>query len=625
MTASKSTTCPSPPNAGISREREHHSLQGILILDLNLRREELKEALLDYEDTHPGNNLVGSKVYEFLRHCQNIVWKQLAELALENPAEYAAWKNGERGHWQLETNNVAHGVLLRLSEGRRARLHEPGAAIERTKSGLPVVSDNIRRTVLNWRKKTTAIWALQNGSTLNGFPFFLSWTRLNRAGEVDPKGRGNVIGLVNLTWIFGPEWTDKSGENASDSGADLAEQREKFSTIPPILKTAPDKLSGKKKEEKPLSANAEADFSQSAKPTISNMKTAQQQGTPQGDSGQIFEQKNVALAQPSAGAPPSQAGPTPGGGSLARAAALWQFLLMHLYVPLFGTGRIRHSSQNPFTGDCFRTYTAEKCVELLAENLHSARNAGDASLEEAEMRLRHAIEAQAKYLEDNPETWVLTPEKFLRPDRPHGNLLSALRLFVKETHAPPLPSESPENEPDRERKNRLYAHLLTLGAHRTHPGTFARWYSQYGPQHLEACLSYMAQQASRRRQAGRPEKREFDSNRGGASAYFASLITRFDSKGLQREAELAERQQLKNALWEQVFAIEKGQSTAELERLRSEMTAIYHRLCSDADFRDAAIRDTNAFFGMRIGDYTRPTIVVLIHHVLQQQNPETCS
>jgi hypothetical protein len=609
MATSKAITSPSTkPQATASRGRDQHTLQGVLNLDLNLRREELKEALLDYEDAHPGNNLVGSKVYEFLRHCQTIVWKQLAELALENPDEYATWKNGERGHWPLQTNNVAHGMLLRLSEGRRAQLHEVGAAIERTKSGIPVISDNIRRTVQNWRRKTTAAWVTQNGDTIKGFPFFLSWTRLNRAGEVDPKGRGNVIGLVNLRWIFGPEWMDASDENATDSQPNAAEQREKFSTIPQIIKTAPDLSSGKKKEESRLSAEAEDVFFRSAAPTILEMKTAQQQGTPNGDCGQIFEQKNLS-------APPSA-----GGGSLARAAALWQFLLIHLYAPLFGTGRIRHSSNHPFSGDCFHTYTAQKCVELLAENLQSARNAGDATLEEAEMRLHQAIESQAKYLEDNPEAWVLTPEKFLRPERPHGNLLSALRLFVKEPHAPPLPTEMPDHETDRERKNRLYARLLSLGAHRTHPGTFSRWYTLYGPAHLEACMTYMAQQAERRRQAGKPAKREFDSNQGGASAYFAGLIIRFDSKGLQCEAELAERQQLKNQLWEAVFALEAGKSTPELAQLRAEMSAIYHRMCLEPDFRDAALRDTNAYFHTRFEDFTRPTVVVLVHHVLQLQN-----
>jgi hypothetical protein len=602
MTASKSNPRPTP-NAW---EQEHHNLQRILNLDINLRREELKDALLDYEDAHPGNNLVGSKVYEFLRHCQNIVWKQLAELAVGNPVEYAAWKNGQRGHWPLETNNVAHGMLLRLSEGRRAQLHEPGAAIERTKSGMPVVSDNIRRTVQNWRRKTTAAWVTQSGDTLKGFPFFLSWTRLNRAGEPDPKGRGNVVGLVNLTWIFGPEWTDAGGENAADSEPNAAEQQEKFSTIPPIIKT----VEKKKKEEERLSAEAEDVFSWSAKPTESGMKTAQQQGTPSGDYGQIFEQKNNAP-------PPS---PGPAGGALARAAVLWQFMLARIYLPLLGTGRIRHSSENAYLKDHFMSYTAQKCVELLVENLHSARNAGDVTLEEAEMRLRQAIESQAKYLEDNPETWVLTPEKFLRPDRPHGTLLSALRLFVKEPHTPQIPPENPENESARERKNRLYAHLLSLGANRTHPGTFSRWYSEYGPQHLEACMTYMAQQAERRRQAGKPQKREFDSNRGGASAYFASLIARFDSQGVQRELKLSERQKIKNALWEKVFAMQAKQTSPEIEQLRADMSVIYHRMCAEPDFRDATLRDTNAFFQMRIENYTTPTFIVLAHHVIQQQS-----
>ncbi|MBK9338845.1 MAG: hypothetical protein IPM98_20835 [Lewinellaceae bacterium] len=284
-----------------------------------------------------------------------------------------------------------------------------------------------------------------------------------------------------------------------------------------------------------------------------------------------------------------------------------------------GTG-----SERVFEGTTFRTYTAQKCVELLAENLHSARNAGDATLEEAEMRLRDAIECQAKYLDDNPETWVLTPEKFLRPDRPHGTLLSALRLFVKEQHTPLIPPDNPENESARERKNRLYAQLLSLGANRTHPGTFSRWYSEYGPEHLEACMTYMAQQAERRRQAGKPQKREFDSNRGGASAYFASLIARFDSQGVQRELELSERQKIKNALWEKVFAMQGGQTSPELDHLRVEMSAIYHRMCADPDFRDATLRDTNAFFQMRIENYTTPTFIVLAHHVLQQQNKQSC-
>jgi hypothetical protein len=602
MTASKSNSRPTP-NAW---EQEHHNLQRILNLDINLRREELKDALLDYEDAHPGNNLVGSKVYEFLRHCQNIVWKQLAELAVSNPAEYELWRAGQRGHWPLQTNNVAHGMLLRLSEGRRAQLHEPGAAIERTKSGMPVISDNIRRTVQNWRRKTTAAWVTQSGDTLNGFPFFLSWTRLNRAGEPDPKGRGNVIGLVNMRWIFGPEWADATGENATDSESNAAEQRENISTIPPIIKT----VEKKKKEEERLSAEAEDVLFQSAKPTEPGVKTAQQQGTPSGDSGQIFEQKNIAP-------PPS---PGPAGGALARAAVLWEFLLARIYLPLLGTGRIRHSSENAYLKDYFMSYTAQKCVELLVENLHSARNAGDATLEEAEMRLRQAIESQAKYLEDNPETWVLTPEKFLRPDRPHGTLLSALRLFVKEPHTPQIPPENPENESTRERKNRLYAHLLSLGANRTHPGTFSRWYSEYGPQHLEACMTYMAQQAERRRQAGKPQKREFDSNRGGASAYFASLIARFDSQGVQREQELSERQKIKNALWEKVFAMQAKQTSPEIEQLRADMSAIYHRMCVEPDFRDATLRDTNAFFQMRIENYTTPTFIVLAHHVLQQQS-----
>jgi hypothetical protein len=111
------------------------------------------------------------------------------------------------------------------------------------------------------------------------------------------------------------------GENATDSEPNAAGQREKISTIPPIIKT----VEKKKKEEERLSAEAEDVFFQSAKPTKPGVKTAQQQGTPSGDSGQIFEQKNIA-------APP----PAAGGGALARAAVLWQFLLARIYLPLLG-------------------------------------------------------------------------------------------------------------------------------------------------------------------------------------------------------------------------------------------------------------------------------------------------
>jgi len=596
--------------AGADWEREHFTLTRLLNIDLNLRREELKDALLDYEDTHPGNNLVGSKVYEFLRHCQNIVWKQLAELALKNPKEYEAWRSGERGHWPLETNNVAHGMLLRLSEGRRAQLHEPGAIIERTKSGMPVISDNVRRTVQNWRRKTTADWVTQSGDTLKGFPFFLSWTRLNRAGEPDPKGRGNVVGLINMAWIFGPEWSDATGEKVTDNEPVEAESGEKSSTIPRILIKTEKK---EKNEEERLSAKAEDDLIWSAKPTEPGIKTAHKQGT----LFQASTQKNEEKFFP---APPPQAGPGPANGALSRAAALWQFLLARVYLPLLGTGRIRHNAENAFLKDYFLSYTAQKCGELLVENLHSARNAGEVTLAEAEMRLREAMEQQAKYMEDNPEAWVLTPEKFLRPDRPHGTLLSALRLLVKEQHAHPTLPEIPENESDRQKKNRLYNHLLSLGAHRIHPSTFSRWYVQYGPQTLEACMTYMAQQAARRRQAGRSKGREFDSNQGGASAYFASLVTRYDSKALQQEMEIAERSKLKKSLWEVVYAMQSGEKSAQLDQLRAEMSAIYHQMCQEPDFRDTAILDTNTFFHLRIEDFTTPTFIVLVHHVLHHQN-----
>lgn len=74
MTATSNTrSAANKPTPGTDWEQNHRTLQRVLDLDLHLRREELKDALLDYEDAHPGNNLVGTKVYEFPQHCQNIV------------------------------------------------------------------------------------------------------------------------------------------------------------------------------------------------------------------------------------------------------------------------------------------------------------------------------------------------------------------------------------------------------------------------------------------------------------------------------------------------------------------------------------------------------------------------
>ena len=41
-----------------------------------------------------------------------------------------------------------------------------------------------------------------------------------------------------------------------------------------------------------------------------------------------------------------------------------------------------------------------------------------------------------------------------------------------------------------------------------------------------------------------------------------------------------------------------------------------------SDFRDAALRDTNAYFHTRFDYFKRPTVMVLVHHVLQQQQPD---
>ncbi len=141
-------------------------------------------------------------------------------------------------------------------------------------------------------------------------------------------------------------------------------------------------------------------------------------------------------------------------------------------------------------------------------------------------------------------------------------------------------------------------------------------------------MTYMAQQAARRRQTGKSKGREFDSNQGGASAYFASLVTRYDSKSLQQEMELAGRSKLKRTIWAYADDIKSGKNSPEMDRIREAMTEIYYRLHGEPDFRDAVVRDTNAFFQTRLGfeDFIRAfdghKYVAMAQYVLQHKNAQ---
>lgn len=566
-----------PPSAEIVR----HDLQSRLGIDLSLRMEQLKAAMLDFEASGPGNNLVGSKVFEFARHCQRIVWGDLARLKSNSPAEFEAWRRGERGYWPMETNNVALATLLRLDEGRRAKLHQPDASAPRTKSGMLVVSDNLRRTALNWRRKVTAEWEYTSGDVRKGFPFFMSWERLNRSGQPDPKGRGNVIGYVNLRWIFGPEWSLAAAESDllqdAENQSSAASDRENFSTVP-LQKENTAKAD--KKEDDAVSYGHEQ---QSATPTKPERNRHQAGTLP--DSEPAPGEKNI---------------PAAGGGAAARAVQVWAVLLRLIYGPLFGTGRIRFSAERDFYPMQFQPSVEHTALKMLETNLLAVRDAGEISLDAAQARLVAAIERQAQALKENPAVWVKTPTKFLDTKAPHGTLLSAVRTWCQDapTPKPPQTEDLTEPEAQKHRRSLLYRRLLGFGAHRTHPGTFDKWCREHGIEHVEACLNFMGQEMARRRQAGKAEGCEFDTRKGGASAYFAGVVKRFDSRIITDEAELARRKALKIRLWGEVAHLSQTHLSEQQKATKARLMDFYHSLIADADLLSLTISKAQTHFAM---------------------------
>ncbi len=595
----------SAPKASKSRPQ---TIEESLGIDFNFEREALKEALLAYEDANPGNNLVGSKVYEFLRHVQNIVWKELLAIKNSSPEEYEKWRTGQNGYYPLKTNNTSHGTTLRLSEKRRMQNTEaPGEGYEGAK--ISKVSDNVRRTVQNWRKKTTATWIQQNGEVYKGFPFFIEWTRLNRKGEVDPKGRGNVVGYVNLQWIFGGDWCAVSENQKSDENQTVAgQQPEKFSTIPHYYKFTP---KGEKIEGNVVLLRNDA--SGSALPMLPN-KTAPQQGTVALETEK--NKKKVAAAAKNAA---EAAEPGPGGSADAQnalriqdyAVRLWNHLMMVVYFPLLGTGRIRFGSDSPMNWTEFTESDFKKCLPMLVKNLHEARNADEISPKEAFDRLVEACDKQAEYLHKNGKAWVLVPDKFLKIDRAHGNLLSALRIFGSiDAPTPLIGREEDQNATTSQRRKRLYERLLAAGATRIHPGTWAKWYTQYGHEHLNACIDYMIGQAKRKQQQTGGLS-GFEKNKGGASAYFASLVARFDSSALLKEAIADKRRATKHQLWQVAEEWKKDKSCEGWK----ELGVLVDKMQNDSQFYQLVIKQTQDYFGISIAEPYKVNTLILIYFV----------
>lgn len=593
-------------------ERTGKTLQSRLDIDLNLIREQLKDALLDYEEENPGNNLVGSKCYEFLRHVQNLVWKDLDALKAKDVEAYEAWRRGERGYWPLKTNNAAHTALLKLSERRRVERGIPGLSDQ---PGLSVQRKqkfrNRDKTTYNWRRKTTAEWIYQDGRRECGFPFFMGWTHLDRFGNHDPKGRAGFIGYVNLKWIFGPDWSLAENQKCGENQPLEIQQAEKITAIPRFSNRPSEK--SEKKEEKRFAAQPVSFVS--AVPTTFPEPAHPQQQTGKLSAAAFPEEKKIVVTG-------TACGDTTENPAFTPVLPLWELLLRLVYAPLFGTGRIRYAPAFPYERADFKPFMQRKCVELLAENLHAARKRGEITLDDAVARLITAIEAQGKYLKDNPEAWILTPDKYLLAGKSHGTLLSAMQHFVREKERPLLSPEVPENEDSRQRRMRLYKRLLSFGA-TTPPGVFSRWCVKHRFTHVEACMDYMAQIITRRRNAGKLPGKEFDNRQGGAAAYFASLIARYDSTAQQREADRLERIELKRHIWQTVDGYHSNRILPpDRESHRQALIALYHRLKPDSELLAIAVREAEAAFEIRFTDdnfLSRFENLALFEHILKSE------
>ena len=601
-------------------ERIGKTLQSRLGIDLNLRKEMLKDAILDYEDANAGNNLVGTKCYEFLRHVQSIVWKELDALRAKDPAEYEAWKRGERGAtWPLKTNNVAHASLLKLSENRRFRMSMPGESSGGDQDAPQERDlDNLRRTTFNWRRKTTATWTYQDGRTEKGFPFFESWDRFDRHGNPDPKGRGWLVGHVNLLWIFGPEWPMNEKQKNAGNQAFSEQQPEKFSAIPRYQNLPSDK--SEKKEDRRQSAMPTTVLSVSAEmPTASPKPAHPQQQTgfavdQSKSEGNNFASGGAATDGCAAGSDPAE------NPAMIRALHLWAMLLRLVYAPLFGAGRIRFSQADAYERTDFKPFMQRKCVELLAENLHAARKDGEITLDEAATRLTAAIEAQAKYLKDNPEAWITVPDRFLRTGKAHGTLLSAMQHFVRETERPLLSPEPPENETFKQRRERLWQRFNSFGGTTT-IGRFHGWCKQHGFDHIQDCLNEMGRRIAINRTKGMLPGKEFQKNKGGASAYFSSLLSRPPKPHSIEEKELENRIILKKSLWAKAYNYDTQNPhslTQEQRDHKQQLAALAQRLGQEPEYRNEIVEITKKYFGMTALNISWENLA-LIHFIQNQQ------
>lgn len=467
----------------------------------------------------------GSGAYRTATFYMNVVVRELATMKNFNPSGFEALQSGMLGrYYAFKCTNTGGAKCLFFDENSREQIDSG----PKHKNGMSAALDNAARNLRNQRRAITAEWKTKSGTTSVGFPFFQRWDRLNAAGEVDPAGRSGLVGHLDLRWIFGAEWAAETFPQNAENQAEATTTTENFSA-----KTINSIDHIEEEECKVEFSCVEPVKSVSAKPTNTGIETGADQSIKNSFGPGRENAPDAAPGGPSAanGGGDEAQGQTATAANTANleaATELWQYLLQVLYLPILAAGRVRLAANVVAGVFNFAEKWQNEAVKMCLRNLVALKT--DAiGLQEALLMAKNAVEKQAEYLKKHESAWVMPPNGFLDCEKAHGTLLAAVRIFGDIEQAPPAKPVQEVPGTFRDKSNALWTRLVKAGAKTTRKWVFDRWCHKYGLEHIELCLDRLAEVARERRGPAGVVGQEFDSRKGGASAYFAGLITGYDT------------------------------------------------------------------------------------------------
>lgn len=497
-------------------------------VDLFFAYDDLMREMRAFSQANGTASLVsGSGAYRTATFYLNVVVRELAAMKNFNPAGFEALRSGMLGrYYAFKCTNTGGAKCLFFDEnGREALENGP-----KHKNGMPAALDNAARNLRNQRRAITEVWETAHGKS-TGFPFFGWWDRLNALGEVDAKGRSGLVGHLDLRWVFGAEWAAETFPQNAENQPQATTTTENFSANTINLK---DLLEEEVNDV--AFSYVEPVKSVSAKPT--NV------GTQTGADQSINNFSGAGSRENAPDAPPSEAGAanaapqeTPTAAvaavstsNLEAATQLWHYLLEVLYLPILAAGRVRLAANVVAGTFQFAEKWQEEAVKMCLRNLMALKTEV-IGLQDALEMAKSAVEKQAEYLQKHEAAWVMPPNGFLDCQKPHGTLLAAVRIFGNVEQVPPAKPVQDVPGTFRHKSNALWNRLVKAGAKTTRKWVFDRWCRKYGLEHIELCLDRLAEVARERRGPAGKAGQEFDHRKGGASAYFAGLITGYDTSG----------------------------------------------------------------------------------------------